>query len=55
VGIGSVTADDTYDTRECHDAIADRGAHAALQPCRDAKPWKPSTAGAIARTRPCAR
>ena len=26
--IGSVTADGAYDTRKCHDAIADHGAHA---------------------------
>ncbi len=30
--IGSVTADGAYDTRECHDAIADRGAHAVIPP-----------------------
>ena len=28
VEIGSVTADGAYDTRKCHDAVADRGAHA---------------------------
>lgn len=27
--IGCVTADGAYDTRKCHDAIAERGAHAA--------------------------
>jgi len=36
-------------TRRCHDAIADRGAHAVIPPRRNAKPWKPSAAGAIAR------
>ena len=30
--IGSVTADGAYDTRKCHDAIADRGAHAVIPP-----------------------
>jgi hypothetical protein len=30
--IGSVTADGAYDTRNCHDAIADRGAHAVIPP-----------------------
>ncbi|MPQ96317.1 IS5 family transposase, partial [Thioclava sp. JE_KL1] len=45
--IGSVTADGAYDTRKCHDAIAERGAHAVIPPRRNAKPWK--TAGAIAR------
>ena len=28
--IGSVTADGAFDTRKCHDAIADRGAHAMI-------------------------
>lgn len=47
--IGSVTADGAYDTRKCHDAIADRGAHAVIPPRRNAKPWKAVTAGAAAR------
>ena len=47
--IGSVTADGAYDTRKCHDAIAGRGAHAVIPPRKNAKPWKPDTAGAIAR------
>jgi transposase len=46
--IGSVTADGAYDTRKCHDAIADRGAHAVIPPRRNAKPWKTITAGALA-------
>ncbi len=49
------------DTRKCHDAIADRGAAAfghalepvalvpSLPPRRNARPWKPTTAGARAR------
>jgi hypothetical protein len=45
----SVTADGAYDTRKCHDAIADRSAHAIIPPRKNAKPWKPDTAGAIAR------
>ena len=49
VDIGSVTADGAYDTRRCHDAVADRAAHAVIPPRKNAKPWKPSTAGAIAR------
>ena len=49
VEIASVTADGAYDTRKCHDAVADRGAHAVIPPRKNAKPWKPSTAGAIAR------
>lgn len=47
--IGSVTADGAYDTRKCHDAIADRGAAAVIPPRRNAKLWKPSSAGAVAR------
>ena len=47
--IGSVTADRAYDTRKCHDAIAARGAHALIPPRKNAKPWKPTSAGAIAR------
>jgi hypothetical protein len=49
VEIGSVTADGACDTRKCHDAIADRGANAVIPPRKNARPWKPSTAGAIAR------
>jgi transposase len=41
VEIGSVTADGAYDTRKCHDAVADRGAHAVIPPRKNAKPWKP--------------
>ncbi|MCE8421290.1 IS5 family transposase [Rhodovulum sulfidophilum] len=47
--IGSVTADGACDTRKCHDAIADRGAHAVIPPRKTAKPWKTVTAGAVAR------
>ena len=47
--IGSVTADRAYDMRRCHDAVADRGADDVTPPRKNAKPWKPSTAGAIAR------
>ena len=47
--IGSVTADGAYDTRKCHDAIADRGAHAVIPPRKNAKPWKTLTDGAVAR------
>ena len=47
--IGSVTADGTYDTRKCHEAIAARGAHAVIPPRKNAKPLKPTSAGAIAR------
>ena len=47
--IASVTADGAYDTRKCHDAIAERGAHAVIPPRRNAKPWKTVAAGAVAR------
>ncbi len=47
--VGSVTADGAYDTRKCHDAIADRGADAIIPPRKNARFWKPSTAGAVAR------
>jgi len=47
--IASVTADGAYDTRKCHDAIAERGAHAVIPPRKNAKPWKAITAGAAAR------
>ena len=46
--IASVTADGAYDTRKCHDAIADRGAAAVIPPRKNAKPWKAVTAGALA-------
>ena len=46
--IGSVTADGAYGTRKCHDAIADRGAHAVIPPRKNAKPWQTVTAGAAA-------
>lgn len=47
--IGSVTADGAYDTRKCHDAIAARNAHAVIPPRKNTKPWKTTSAGAIAR------
>lgn len=47
--IGSVTADGAYDTRKCHDAIANRGANAVIPPRKNAKPWKTVTAGTTAR------
>ncbi len=48
--IGSVTADGAYNTRNCHYAIADRGANAVIPPRKkNAQPWKPNPAGAVAR------
>ncbi len=46
--IGSVIAEGAYDIRKCHDTIVDRGAHAIIPPCKNAKPWKTITAGALA-------
>ena len=47
--IVNVTAHGAYDTRKCHEAIATRDAHAVIPPRKSAKPWKPTSAGAIAR------
>ena len=47
--IATVTADCAFDTRKCHTAIAARGAAAIIPPRKNAKPWKPDTAGAVAR------
>jgi Transposase DDE domain len=44
--IASITADGAYDTRKCHDAIAERGAAAITPPRKNAKPWKDDSAGA---------
>jgi hypothetical protein len=44
-----VTADGAYDTRRCHNAIAERSAAAVIPPRKNAQPWKPTTTGAIAR------
>lgn len=49
--IGSVAADGAYDARKCHDAIADRGAHAVIPPRKNAKPWKTVTAEAASKQR----
>jgi hypothetical protein len=45
----SRATDGAYDTRKCHDAIAERGADAVIPPRKNAKPSKTATAGAIAR------
>lgn len=47
--IVSVTADDAYVTRKCHDAIADRGANAVIPPRKNAIQWKAVSAGVVAR------
>jgi hypothetical protein len=47
--VATVTADGAYDTRKCHEAIAERGADAVIPPRRNAQHWKETTAGAAAR------
>ena len=47
--IGSVTTDGAYDTRKCYEEIAARDAHAIIPPRKNAKPWKPTSDGAITR------
>ena len=47
--IVSVTADGVYDTRRSYETIASRGAQAVIPPRKNAKPWRPTSAGAIAR------
>lgn len=59
--VGAVTGDGAYDTHKCHDAIADRGTEAfghvlepmavmpSLPPRKNARPWRPTAAGARAR------
>ena len=41
--------DGGYDTRKCHDAVAERGAHAVIPPRNNAKPWQAVTTGPVAR------
>ncbi len=41
--------DGACDTRKCHEAIAARNAHAVIPPRKNAQPWKPTSAGAVAR------
>ena len=47
--IASVTADRAYDTRRSHETIADRGAQAVIPLRKNAKPWNPTSPGALAR------
>jgi hypothetical protein len=47
--IASVHADGAYDTRGCHEAIAERGAQAIIPPRSNAQAWQPDTAGARVR------
>jgi hypothetical protein len=50
IGSGEpASADGAFDARKCHEAVAARGAAAIIPPRKNAKPWKPDTAGAVAR------
>ncbi|WP_373418455.1 transposase [Sagittula sp. MA-2] len=49
VELGTVTADGAYDTRKCHDAVADRGAHAPSYRRESPRPQAP-----LPETRRCA-
>jgi hypothetical protein len=45
----SVSADGAYDTKDCHAAIAQRGAQAVIPPRKNGKPWKATLMGASVR------
>jgi hypothetical protein len=45
----SVSGDGAYDTQECHEAIAERGAEAVIPTRKNAQPWKAKQPGAAAR------
>lgn len=47
--IASVAADGAHDARGCRDAIANRGAGAAIPPRRNATPWRKASPGAAGR------
>lgn len=47
--IGTVTADDAYDTRRCHTAIIYRHATAIIPLRKNGRPWKGNCPAAIAR------
>ena len=47
--IASVRGDGAYDTKGCHEAIAQRSAQAIIPTRRNAKPWKDLRPGAAAR------
>jgi len=47
--IASVSGDVAYDTKGCHEAIAQRGAQAIIPTRKNAKPWKDQRPGAKAR------
>ncbi|GKT20265.1 IS5 family transposase [Acidovorax sp. SUPP3334] len=47
--IASVSTDGAYDTKDCHAAIAQRGAQAVIPPRKNGKPWKETRQGAAVR------
>ena len=47
--IASVSADGAYDTKACHAAIVERGAQAVIPPRKNARAWKTTLSGALAR------
>jgi len=47
--LASVSADGAYDTRACHEAIAQRDAQAGNPPRKNGKPWKTNSVGASVR------
>jgi hypothetical protein len=47
--VSSVSGDGAYDTKGCHEAIAQLGAQAIIPTRKNAKPWKDHRPGAIAR------
>lgn len=47
--IASVSGDGAYDTKDCHEPIALRAAHAIIPTRKNAKPWKTTRRGADAR------
>ncbi len=47
--VASVSGDGSDDTKACHAAIAQRGAQAVIPPRRNARPWKTTRKGSLAR------
>lgn len=47
--IGCVSGDGVFDTKACHDVIATRGASGCIPTRKNARPWKGSSLGVLAR------
>ncbi len=47
--IDSVYTDGAYDTKRCHQVIADRQAHAVIPPRKNVKPWKDTKSSSLER------